>query len=223
MTINEIQSTLDQLKARHNPLNEGLVYTLLLAGGWDDPSIKEAIMLFNGRQNNVALPHQDNISFLELPKLSLPEARKEDEELVEETLPEKESLVASIAANLFTKKVKIKETPPEDLPIKPFDSLPNVWSFSRYKDIFYGNEKEEYEEKQDSPVGEVGVGGKEKERNIEAPLPEKKVEQKIVKITEVSLDKVPTTKKDEGIIAVIGMLLLVVTVLIIYMYLNHRL
>lgn len=219
MTINEIQSTLDQLKERHPPLNEGLISTLLLAGGWDERSIKEAVMLFKSEQNNIALPHQDNISFLELPKLSLPEIKKEDKELIGERPKEKESLVASIAANLFTKKVKAKATLPDDLPLKPFDSSPNVWSFSRYKDIFYGNEKEEeVDDEEEAVVNKIS-----KKEKPKVQVTEKNSGQKIVKITEVTLAKVPMTKEDEGIIAAIGMLLLIATILVIYMYLNHRL
>lgn len=212
MRINEIQSTLDQLKERHPKLNEGLISTLLGAGGWDERSIKEAIALFKSNQENLSLPHQDNISFLELPNLLLNEKNK-DEDLAKEK--PKESLVASLAANLFAKKVKVKATLPDDLPLKPFDSSPNVWSFSRYKDIFYGSEKEE--EIEEEEISPKKIVKKVKTDNQSGGV------QKKFKITEVTLEKVPVTTEDEGIIASIGMFLLIVILMVIYMYLNGRL
>ncbi|MEI6810524.1 MAG: hypothetical protein WCK60_00555 [Candidatus Nomurabacteria bacterium] len=211
MKINEIQSTLDQLKERHPKLNEGLISTLLGAGGWDDVSIKEAIALFKSNQETPSLPHQDNISFLELPSLLLSDKNKGEDQIKEKP---KESLVASLAANLLNKKVKFKATLPDDLPLKPFDSSPNVWSFSRYKDIFYGNEKEEDTE------GEVVVNKSTKKIKEEK---EKINKQKMFKIVEVDLEKVPVTTEDEGIIVSIGMFLLIIVLLVIYMYLNGRL
>ena len=210
MKISEIQSTLDQLKERHPKLNEGLISTLLGAGGWDERSIKEAISLFKSNQENLSLPHQDNISFLELPNLLLNEKNKIEDE---EKKQPKESLVASLAANLFAKKVKVKATLPDDLPLKPFESSPNVWSFSRYKDIFYGEEKEEEKEEEDvkAPIKKTKTSG------------EKNNGTKKFKITEVTLEKVPVTTEDEGIIASIGMFLLIIILMVIYMYLNGRL
>lgn len=212
MKINEIQSTLDQLKERHPKLNEGLISTLLSAGGWDERSIKEAIALFKSNQETLSLPHQDNISFLELPSLLLNEKNKEEDLTKEKP---KESLVASLASNLFSKRVKIKPTLPDDLPLKPFESSPNVWSFSRYKDIFYGNEKEEDHEEEEIIVKKPAK--KVKAENV------KNGGQKMFKIVEVDLEKVPVTTEDEGIIASIGMFLLIIILLVIYMYLNGRL
>lgn len=214
MTINEIQSTLDQLKERHPKLNEGLISTLLSAGGWDEVSIREAVMLFKAKEANLTLPHQDNISFLELPSLLLNDKNKEEDLIKEKP---KESLVASLATSLFTKKVKTKPTLPDDLPLKPFESSPNVWSFSRYKDIFYGNEKEEDIEEEKVILNKSLKKEKSKEET------EKIGKQKMFKIVEIDLEKVPVTKEDEGIIASIGMFLLIIILLVIYMYSNGRL
>ncbi|HCC06196.1 TPA: hypothetical protein DEP94_02480 [Candidatus Nomurabacteria bacterium] len=223
MTINEIQLNVDQLKERHPKLNEELMSTLLLAGGWDESSIKEAVMLFKSGQinekSNLALPHQDNVSLLELPKLSLLEEKKEDKEIIEET--QKESLVTSLVDNSLTNKIKVKATLPDDLPLKPFEASHNIWTFSRYKDIFHGNEKEEdIEEK----VEEKKVPEKEMPK-VEVAEKEEKIiipEQKVSKVEKLSLVKVPITKEDERIILTIGMLLLIVVILVIYMYLNGR-
>lgn len=210
MTINEIQSTLDQLKERHPKLDEGLITTMLSAGGWDEVSIKEAIVLFREGKKDLNLPHQDNVSFPELPKLLLTEQINEEKE------QPKESLVVSLQDNLVPNKSK--STIPEDLPLKPFESSPNVWTFSRYRDIFHGNEKEEIEPEKKEVVVDKIITEKPKEeviKNIET--------EKILKPKELVLNKVPLTKKDEEIIASIGMFLLIVILMVIYMYLNNRL
>ena len=60
MTITEIESTLRELRARHQNLNEGTLVTLLTAGGWEDKIIKEAITLFRitqeGKKEEVGNP-----------------------------------------------------------------------------------------------------------------------------------------------------------------------
>lgn len=75
MTITEIESTLRELRARHQNLNEETLVTLLTAGGWEDKIIKEAVTLFRitqeGKKEEVSNP-------------VLPTNKKEDSESIQE-------------------------------------------------------------------------------------------------------------------------------------------
>lgn len=49
MTLSEIETILEELSARHTNLSQELLTTLLVSAGWEDKTIKEAIVLFNQR------------------------------------------------------------------------------------------------------------------------------------------------------------------------------
>lgn len=134
MTIKEIQSNLDQLKDRHPNLNKKLLFILLSAGGWDDISIKEAIILFKSMEKEFDIPHQDNIPLPELPKLLLDDKNIEEKKLLDEPVLVSEN-----------KKVIVKEEVilSDDLPIKITESSSNFWNFADYRDAFHKNEKVE--------------------------------------------------------------------------------
>jgi hypothetical protein len=240
MTINEIQSTLDQLKQRHPGLDESLISTLLEAGGWDDKEIAEAKTLFRSQKEEKSFPHEDQVFLPENPELFLEEHNKGEDgvSIAEKTSPqttadeveiskEKQSLVKEDDA------ASHEETPiPHNLPLKPFEASPHVWQFSRYKDVFYGDSpqksepKEVVEEKPKEIVKEVAPSPvpeliKEKVQDVppvkivETPVPRK--------VPETVPAKVPLTKGDESIIALGAMLAFVVILLAIYMYSHGRL
>ncbi len=232
MTINEIQSTLDQLKERHPNLNEGLVLTLLEAGGWDKSDIKDAVALFKVNSLNSTLPHEDKIALPENPELLLsehnevteektdkivesiePEVSKEKEVKEHADVPkEKESLIISSEELSKDEENYI----PHDLPLKPFEASPHIWQFSKYKDVFYGNAPAQTPPKVETkPKIEV-------EKVIEVPKVE--IPKAIsVPVPEIKLTKVPLTTKDEVIVAVGALLALVAVLLIVYMYTHGRL
>jgi hypothetical protein len=87
---------------------------------------------------------------------------------------------------------------PDNLPLVPFESAPNVWSFSKYKDVFYG---------------EVMPAVNDEERHLK----QKPVEEHIL------VEKVPLDRKDESLVVLAGTMLLVIIVLLGYMYSNGRL
>ncbi len=224
MNINEIQSTLDTLRIRHPSLDEGTLKLLLSSGGWDETSIREAVALFNhGDKTDSKVATTDVIGKIEnLPeiidsshlleehyedkKIEIKPKESEDiksvpvvvepiiEKVVEEKIKEPESLIVPIKENYFKKEVEL----PDNLPLRPFESAPHVWPFSKYKDVFYG---------------EV-MPTLSQEEHIEA---EKN------KIEKIRLDPVPLTKKDESLILLASTMLLVILMLLGYMYSNGRL
>ncbi len=252
MTLNEIQSTLDQLKQRHPDLNEGLLITLLEAGGWEESKIKEARMLFKASSLNGSLPHEDKVSLPEPPEFLLEEHNVVTEHVVspiltsqqvsvvaesteqkevslqpnvspteERTIPskevpaEKESLITQ--AEIAPSQPSGEKYIPHDLPLKPFEASPHAWKFSKYKDIFYGDIMPT------SPPPSETVKTITQETIQEIPKIEIKEEKVVVPTPEITLTKVPLTKKDEGIVALAVMLAFVVILLSIYMYSQGRL
>lgn len=64
MTLSEIEIILQQLVARHPNLDTVLLTTLLSSAGWEEKTIKEAIVLFSQRKpalHNVNVPPQQNV------------------------------------------------------------------------------------------------------------------------------------------------------------------
>lgn len=210
MTVNEIQSTLDTLRIRHPSLNEVMLRTLLSAGGWDEKSIREAEHLFREPTHEELSPQKS------LPPLLkdyvLPEMVSSDHMLVEHN-EESKDLAISTKEIKITKEEKEPQsliTPegeqtlkrdvdlPENLPLRPFESTPHVWPFSRYKDVFYG------------------------EVMPSLSLEEIQEAKKQV-IKQVHVEAIPLTKKDEGLIVLASTMLLVILILLGYMYSNGRL
>ncbi len=247
MTINEIQSTLDQLKKRHPDLNDGLIQILLEAGGWDMYSIKEAQMLFRSQSLGGVFPHEDMVFLPESPELLLKSHNEEEkvdskdvkeekaeikevtdstyEALKKKMLPEKESLVLEERVTTTSLENPI----PHNLPLKPFEESPHIWQFSKYKDVFYGDTPELEKPKKVEPklvkIEEVPAQKTVEIESIalQAPTtPAKPDTPPMPEIPKIELTKVPLTKNDEGIVAGGSMLLLVIILLIIYMYNQGR-
>ncbi len=55
MTLSEIETILEQLSARHANLTPELLTTLLQASGWEEKTIKEALVLFSHKKNSQPL------------------------------------------------------------------------------------------------------------------------------------------------------------------------
>ena len=231
MTINEIQSTLDQLRKRHPDLNEGLILTLLQAGGWDENAIQEAQMLFRSESSKKELPHDDQVFLPENPELLLSSAPEKTEELIPHNIPleslhpiEKESLIVSEEVDNTATLPKLMNVIPENLPIKPFEPSPHNWAFSKYKAIFHGDttpEPEVLPEKKSIPELK-----KEVPAQVETvAYPKKEAIQPIEVIVprHIEVTKTPLTKEDEGLIAMAALFVVIVILLILYMYSNGRL
>lgn len=92
--------------------------------------------------------------------------------------------------------------PPENLPLKPFESAPHVWPFSKYKDVFHGETMPVL-----PPDEQVLVAGPSQEHHL-----------KKIKIKRTGFDG-----EDEGLIFLTGTTLLIILLLLAYMYSNGRL
>jgi hypothetical protein len=136
MTLHEIESTLATLSSRHAGLDEGMLVTLLLAGGWDAKDIEEAKLLFRGQRSVdtetdslPALPEHPEPILLE------PEIGPDHELLEHNPLPSHEERVSLLKES----DTAFKEEFPHNLPLRPFETSEHIWPFSRYRDVFYGD------------------------------------------------------------------------------------
>jgi hypothetical protein len=92
---------------------------------------------------------------------------------------------------------------PDDLPMRPFESAPHIWPFSKYKQVFHGD---------------VMPPLSEEERILaNKNMPPKKVLTKKVVVKRAGFDG-----EDEGLILMTGFSLLVIILLLAYMYSNGR-
>jgi hypothetical protein len=219
MTIYEIESTLASLRSRHPGLDEAMLTTLLLAAGWDDRSRNDTLAVFRGRSAVVA---QKNVELFPPVQLEpvLPIAIETDHLLLShnpetevvtvtpiivEKIPvvehaeEPQSLIVPSVRPMFPKE---EVEPPENLPLRPFETTPHVWSFAQYKDIFHGDVM---------PQKEVKVVEKPP---IVVPV--------FVPVAAPHTNSIPLDKKDESLVALASVCLLVILLLLGYMYSNGR-
>ena len=239
MTIREIEVTVDDLRTRHPDLDEALLATLLSASGWEDKTIKEATIILRGRMRtplahaplSVVPPDIKTASSkasvsqnaLLDPYISeghqlLSHYENNDGKEVAEEPSSSKLFVPVIPGETPKEEVKVKETSslvtpnfspakayvkgeteiPHDLPLRPFESAPHVWPFSRYKDVFYGEVMPTLSED------------------------EKKLAEKH-KVEQLHMEVVPLSGKEEGLITMACVMLLVILLLLGYMYSNGRL
>lgn len=321
MTIAEIESTLYTLFARHNDLNEETLKTLLLAGGWENVHIQEALSIFKTikpkllqtlqvKENQVVAPveniskntinpavdessnfvvhEKESVKVVADTTQSIPEKEKIEEKGISENVQvsttkeytQTENIVyfdssgeeerdVSGVPNIDSNPVFIKEDleikkdtenvpyqeivqqetpvivvtdknddnktsvnnlneekqkntepqsliehkedtrviskevePPMNLPLKPFESSPHVWPFSKYKDVFHGETMPEI---------------KEQEKKITGNTSSESVQEKnTIRISGFD-------REDESLIVLTGVALLVIILLLVYMYSNGRL
>ena len=195
MTIHEIENTLQTLCARHPTLDEKMLGTLLLSSGWEEKTIKEAILLFkNGNYfTQVPLPAPVDNSHLLQEHNETPEV-VEVPVLLEKT-PVKEIVQPAKVSfeKAKTKEIKIAEIP-NNLPVKPFDSTNHILSFSKYKNVFF-----------DEPI----------EKNNQP--------DEISEIVEdIFTSKVPVTREDKGLVTLAVVMLALVLLILSYMHTHGR-
>lgn len=96
--------------------------------------------------------------------------------------------------------------PPENLPLKPFESTPHVWPFSKYKEVFHGDAM------------------------LPLPADERAIVNSITGINNTPVKKIKVKRigfhgdnEDEGLIFLTGTTLLIILLLLAYMYSNGRL
>jgi hypothetical protein len=96
--------------------------------------------------------------------------------------------------------------PPENLPLKPFESTPHVWPFSKYKEVFHG---------ETMPVLQT-----EERALVNALTPTQAPEIKAPK--KVKIKRTGFDGEDEGLIFLTATTLLIILLLLAYMYSNGR-
>ena len=107
----------------------------------------------------------------------------------------------SLINPVVEQKSKVQEIePPANLPLKPFDSTPHIWQFSRYKEVFHGDK---------TPLIP------KEEKVIVVEHQEKIAKKGKFKRTGFDLE-------DEGLIFLTGTTLLIILLLLAYMYSNGR-
>lgn len=102
--------------------------------------------------------------------------------------------------------------PPENLPLKPFESTPHIWPFSKYKEVFHGEVMTPLPPDERTLVNEVNQITKPVATKTEEIHPQKKI-----KIKRTGFDG-----EDEGLIFLTATTLLIILLLLAYMYGNGR-
>lgn len=108
---------------------------------------------------------------------------------------------------------------PHNLPLRPFESLPHVWSFSQYKKLFHGEEEEVEVKKQSNDAVD--------KKNIE--VPQKPFSQNETKQNEhkdtgkIVFEKTPKSKSEESLLIIACVMLAIILLFLGYMYSNGRL
>ncbi len=95
--------------------------------------------------------------------------------------------------------------PPENLPLKPFESTPHIWPFSKYKEVFHGE-----------TMPPLHPEERELVNNQTTP-------QEVHKVKKIKLKRSGFDGEDEGLIFLSGTTLLIILLLLAYMYSNGRL
>jgi hypothetical protein len=211
MTLKEVENTLETLSLRHESLSESTLVVLLRAGGWDEKMVRDAVAIFRKKKNGTG---DDNKGVVFLPETQ--QAPVFPPEIASDHLLSEHSLVARPITEPAVVPVTISEIksqpltppnkhePPHNLPLKPFDSTSHIWSFEKYKSIFYGDVPSTHEEKV-------------------VPTQVLKTEQKDVRHTQVIMQSVPLSKDEQRLVVLAIGTFLVIVLFLGYMYSNGRL
>lgn len=154
----------------------------------------------------------DAVSFIEVTPQQTP---VQAENLRATPHHEPQSLIVpkeSTLPRVIKKPVEI----PEDLPLLPFESSEQVWSFSRYKDAFHGEVM---------PKKELEILETKQEPIHQPVLPPINVKKALVPEDELEIDleKTPMTRGDESLVFLAGVMLFAIILILGYMYSNGRL
>ncbi len=217
MTISELENTLQSLLQRHPNLDEAMLTTLLASGGWDEKTIQEALVLFRGMAKLSPSSSPAPVPSTLVSQQVIPPVKQEvvaQKVVVEEVLQASSPNIAPVPIQSVQEKPKEPESlitppevpfvskqisPPDNLPLKPFETTSKVIPLAEYKEVFH-NEKEEVA--------------------TPAPLPVTKEEKDTVKVT---VKRSGFDGEDEGLIVLTGFMLLIILLLLTYMYTNGRL
>ncbi len=119
---------------------------------------------------------------------------------------------------------------PHNLPLKPFETTPHIWSFARYKSIFFGEDTGSTSENKTQPPQTDAS-----QPRTEPVVHQKEIHRQQTSIREVSsalsnpdihtiyIEKTPLSKDDEKLALLTSFMLLAILLLLGYMYSNGRL
>lgn len=259
MNIRDIEETIHTLETRHPGLNETMLLTLLRAGGWEDKDIITAKTLFRSSPAaHISTPepvHRENLPALQ--EVPVFEPASDEDHMIEAphgeeiheplpiplpAVPEPESLIQKDASVPSPSSEEF----PHNLPLRPFETSEHIWPFSRYKDIFYGEDdvdsspvQQHSEVQGTSPVQKV-VAPSQMETRVDSPLNVKETVTNVVDQEPLLVPlrarflrhEIPEEEKkvvivektgDEKLVIMACIMLLAILLLLGYMYSNGRL
>lgn len=260
MTLHEIEETLRTLQSRHNGLKEAELVTLLRAGGWEEKNIREAVLLFRSLppSGNAAAPAkpqevttlQSALPTTETEAVFTPQADanhllSEHAVIVQPSTDESRGESSSNQVPFMEQESLVRPAPavssskndelPHNLPLRPFETSDHVWPFSRYRDVFFGEEKTASlpaEPKTTQPKPEpvieiVQAAPLSVEQKIESAPPAAPVMFARPAVAPPIPEKIKTEetlpKGDEKLIILAFVMLVLILILLGYMYSNGRL
>lgn len=226
MNLHEIEETLHTLIARHPGLDESMLVTLLRAGGWEERTIQEAVLMFRA---GVTLPETTLPEVVDAEHMIPASFEAVQQEVVtpspasvvEEQHTEPESLIVR------EEILELKEDLPHNLPLRPFETSDHIWPFSRYRDVFFG---EQLPLQPPAPAVEQKT---EVITNVIVPPSQPVQPVPVVHVVQtpppapfhvpVSQTEASHSHGDEKLVVMAAIMLLTVLLLLGYMYSNGRL
>lgn len=180
MNLFDVKNAIETIVRLNPGITEERLIVLLQAANWDHAHIDEGVMLFRE-----SAPE-------------LPSGEVGEDHLLESSYQEE------------IKSAKQEQQIPSDLPLKPFDTSPQVLTFSTYKEIFHGEKVSEAEK---IPPGQQI----HKDELVHIPYTGVIPRRYVFDPTE------PLTGTDISLTFIVTLLLLTILLLIGYMYTNGRL
>lgn len=127
--------------------------------------------------------------------------------LIQQEIAEQSSEPQSLILPEVVQRVASEHvSPPDNLPLKPFETTPHVWPFSKYKEVFHGEVMTPLSEGERVLVKQIT----NEERNT-AVVPKK-----------ITIKRTGFDGEDEGLIFLTATTLLIILLLLAYMYSNGR-
>lgn len=194
MNLFDVKNAIETIVRLNPGITEQRLIVLLQAANWDHAHIDEGVILFREITPEIPAPRIDEDHLLL--------AHYPDEEPVlspyqDEPIPAEEK--------------KKEESIPADLPLKPFDSSPQVLTFAKYKDVFHG-------EAIPAPI-DAGASQDVFHKSELMHIPKMGVIPKIYVLDPTE----PLTGTDISLAFIVTLLLLTILLLMGYMYTNGRL
>lgn len=245
MNLTEIKHAVEKIVALNPGITKERLTTLLVASGWEMGSIQEALVLYETitpdlpaphvvaedhriSEHTTTLPKDDIVSTPEpeetptvakevytAPVVDVPEVVHVEQQITEPAQEEPQSRIPeTLPEEIATSKKEAPEIP-DELPLRPFEGSPHVWSFSKYKAMFFGD---------DAPQSEPPV--------VTPPTPqvaepvtvhrEEVVHQHVHVTVPVVFKPEPLSQKDKQLVITASVLLLVILLMLWYMYSQGR-